>query len=352
MVQLAHSSSARPVDNLQPPEHPVVRDARGIRRILVCVDDSPFSDAGLKHAVAISRKLGSAITLLHVIEPPAERAGSHATDALDWEISRQEASVHLERLEKEVAQASGQEVDIRLEQGHPGERIPAVAHELDADLTVLGSHGERDVAAWSLGRTALQVLAVTRGSVLITPSSSATPPGGSIERILVPLDGSVRTESVLPTAVRIAKANDAELLLAFVVKESTATALLCMPADLDVARDLAARLESSGHSYLDGLRDQLVREGVRARTVVLRSTDEKHALFELSRTESSDLIVLSAHGSTCNPARTFGSVTAHLLTYAVAPLLVIQDLGESELHRRDDGRHSPPLRGSYPPEGS
>src|ERR1019366_9941089 len=92
-----------------PPSPPpaLPRDFHAIRRILVCIDRSPFSEACLGHAFAISKSLGSAITLLHVMQPD-ERSAPHSTDVLDWEISRQEAGTYLARLERE-AEASGRD---------------------------------------------------------------------------------------------------------------------------------------------------------------------------------------------------------------------------------------------------
>ena len=89
--------------------------AHAIRRILVCVDHSAFSEACLRHAVAISKSVGGALTLLHVMQPPHERSGLQTTDVLDWEVSRQQASAYLERLERQATQASGRQVETRLE---------------------------------------------------------------------------------------------------------------------------------------------------------------------------------------------------------------------------------------------
>ncbi len=332
-----------------PPER--TREAQAIRRILVCLDDSTFSAAILPHAIAISKSLGSSITLLHVMQPPRERARQQSTDVLEWEISRQEAFAYLKRLEEQASQASGRPVDSRLEQGLPAERITAVARELDADLTVLGSQGERDISAWNLGSTVMQVLELTRGSVLLARRRPTGTQDASPQRILVPLDGSVRSESVLPTVARIASTHDAEVLLVFAAPEAVPTAVLRAPEDLEVARDLTARLEVSARRYLAGLRDQLVREGIAARTRIVRAANERHAILELSRHERSDLIVLSAHGSCCDPALTFGSFTAHLLTHSTVPLLVLQDLRQSEQLARGERRSAPPPRARYP-EGS
>jgi nucleotide-binding universal stress UspA family protein len=341
------ASNHRQVERLRPPPRPLVPQGGG-HRILVCIDRSPFSEACLPHAVAIAKSLGSAITLLYVMQPPHEQCGVHTTDVLDWELSSQEARAYLERLEREGTKASGRHVETRLEQGHPAERITSVSREIDADITVLGSHGERGVTAWTLGSTALQVLAVTRGSVLVVRPDHGTASEISPKRILVPLDGSIRSESALPTAVRIAGDHGSELLLVLVVPEPVPTALLRTSDDLAIARDLAVRLERNARRYLEGLRSQLDREGVSARTLVLRSADEKQALLDLSQRERNDLIVLSAHGTTCNPALTCGSVTAHLLAHSSIPLLVLQDLHGSELREREGEPRAPPLRASFP----
>jgi nucleotide-binding universal stress UspA family protein len=285
------------------------------------------------------------------MQPRHQDAGPQTTDAFGWEISRQEARGYLERLEREVSQASGQSVDIRLEQGRPAERIVDVAREIAADLTVVGSRGEGGGAALNLGSTAQQILTLARTSVFIAQSSSSAPTAVSTKRILVPLDGSLRTESVLPAVKRIASAHGAEILLVHVVQEPLSTALLGAGEDMDLARKLAARLESGAHRYLEHLRQQLAHEGGPVRTIVARHVNEYQCLLEISQKEQTDLIVLSAHGSGCDSGQSFGSVAAYLLTHSLVPLLVLQDLpGEFHLDHEVDAKLGPPLRASYAPE--
>jgi nucleotide-binding universal stress UspA family protein len=347
-----HISAAEPIRS--PMQAPTAQDY-GIRRVLVCLDRSRFSEVCLPYAICVSKTFGSALTLLHVLDARHKRSGPQSTDALRWEISRREVSEYLERLQRQASKLTGQRVDVRLEQGHPAERITALARELGSDLTVLGSHGEGGVAAWHLGSTVQQVLAVARGSVLVARSSSPAPSEVCPRRILVPLDGSPRTESVLPTATRIANANGAELLLVHVVDEPQATAVLRTAEDLGLARELATRLESSAQRYLDHIRDQLARDGASVRALVIRHLDGQQALLELAQREHIDLVVLSAHGITCNAAHPFGSVTAHLLAYSVVPLLVLQDLSEAETQQTGDvvdEEVAPPLRASFAPGAS
>jgi nucleotide-binding universal stress UspA family protein len=293
------------------------------------------------------------MTLAHVMQPRHESGGLQRNDALSWEISRQEAQGYLERVQRETAQALGRPVEMRLEQGHPAERIVDLARELGADLTMLGSHGEAGATPWNLGSTAQQVLAVARGSIFVAHSLSGAKAVVSPQRILVPLDGSVRTESALPTAARMAEAYGAELLLVHVVQEPLATSVLRAAEDLDLARMLATRLASNAKHYLDGLRNQLLNEVASVRTLVARHANEHQCLLEIAQRERTDLIVLSAHGSACDSAQCFGSVTAYLLTHLMVPLLALQDLPDrAPLRAPDvDARPAPPLlRASYAPE--
>jgi nucleotide-binding universal stress UspA family protein len=320
-----------------------------VHRILVCLDRSRLSEVCLPYAVSIARTFGSELTLMHVMPSYSEHAGRQATDALGWEISRQEARAYLERHEQETTRTLGRAVEVRLEQGHPAERIVGLARELGADLTVLGSHGEGGVTAWNLGSTVQQVLAVTRGSVLIAHASSTAPEVQIPKRILIPLDGSLRTESVLPTAARIATMFGAELLLVHVVQEPVASSVLWADEDLELAKELATRLQSRAKRYLDGVRDRLAPVPS-ARTLVVRHPNERQCLLELAEQEHADLIVLSAHGVACDPARPFGSVTAHLLTHAVVPVLVLQDVPSELARTHEVAEHAPALRASFPPE--
>jgi nucleotide-binding universal stress UspA family protein len=324
-----------PLDRPLPDRLRVVASERhGIRNILVCLDQSSSSEECLPYAIFVAKAFHGSLTLLHVLEPPHRRSSVHAFDSIEWELSRQEADSYLKRLEEEVAR-QGIKVESRIEEGHPAERIRSVAREFAADLTVLTPYGEGKLAGWNLGSTAQQVLARPQGSVLITHSANRQKVFAP-KRILVPLDGSVRTESTLPTAVRIAKESGAELLLVHVVPELAPSGMLRSAEDLGLAAALSRRLESQAHRYLNDMRDGLAREVPSVTVLVSRHADQAQALLDLSGREHIDLIVLSAHGSTCNSERSFGSFTTHLLTHSTVPLLVLQDLRESEIARSGD----------------
>jgi nucleotide-binding universal stress UspA family protein len=333
--------------------------AAGIEHILVCLDRSALSESCVPHAVALARVFDARITLLHVME--VAHGATALPDPLGWEIARQEAQTYLDKL-RDRTEALGPPTRTVIAQGIPASRIVSVATDVGADLTVLGSHGASGRVDSALGTTVQQVLAFTRGSVFVAHSSSSSPTakaaaaGADVvapRRILVPLDGSTRTECVLPTATRIAQRYGAEIIFVHVVAEPQPSAILSGD-DLGHARDLARRLAAAAERYLRQTAHALTREGLVVRTIVLRESDERQALLALAEREHVDLMVVSAHGTTCNAARPFGTVASYLLSHARAALLVIQDLRAAE-HRTDDEggggggidneHHASPLRG-------
>jgi nucleotide-binding universal stress UspA family protein len=312
-------------------------------RILVCLDRFGHSDACLPHAVAIAKTLGSAISLIYVMQP---EVGPRAIDALGWEISRQEALRYLERIEKEAATLLGRPVDVRLEQGRIAERIVDVAKETGADLIVLGRAGDDVGAQSSFGSTAQRVLGLAQKSILIAHSPSET----ALRRcILVPLDGSLRAESALLLAAQIARTTGAELLLIHVVREPLSTALLSVAQDMALARTLAGRLESNANTYLERLRGQVRQTDptLIVRTIVARHTNECQCLAAIAEREHGTLVVLSAHGAACDAAQSVGSVAAYFVAHSRSPLLVVQDLPPHDRPNVQDGRSPSSLRASY-----
>jgi nucleotide-binding universal stress UspA family protein len=338
--------------NLTGRSAPVSRGSQGIKRILVCMDFSAHSEECLQQASFVARACESDITLLHVMQPLSEHPGLHATDAVGWEISRQQAMVTLEGFEKKARAASQRPVATRLDQGRAAERIAVTARDLDADLVVLGSHGEGDLPTINLGSTAQQVLSLTQSSLLLARAPGSAQERFAPQRILVPLDGSPRTESTIPTVARLAKESGAEVLLAHVVLDPLPTEVLRDADDLNLARDLATRLESHAKSYLARIAENLRRDVDRVRSVVLRNTDQPQMLLELLEKEHIDLVMLSAHGATCNRERAFGSVTTHLLAYGPVPIVVLQDLSEEDLHVTQRLAERAPRRPAPQPRGS
>jgi nucleotide-binding universal stress UspA family protein len=178
-------------------------------RILAPLEGSALAECALPHAKAIAQAVGAQLLLLHVVEQiDGDRAPQ--VDPLDWYLQKAEAQSYISQLSRQWRQ-SNLSVSHALVEGPAAERVVAYAHDNDADLIVLSNQSQSGVAQkviWQAGKSVMLVRAEW---------PTAAPDEMRYGRILLPLDGSLRAESVLPLATRLAQHCQADLLLAHIV---------------------------------------------------------------------------------------------------------------------------------------
>ena len=317
-----------PIETIEPAQdlHPgsATRSAP-FRRIAVCVDGSEMGETVVLHAAMVARAFGAPLTILHVLETESN-ADTTPPDPIDWGVRQREARAYLERL---VSLAGHRDIDVRAEliQGRAAEQICGWTLQHRADLTVLASHGEHGRSEWALSSTARKLVDGVPGSLLLIPADGDRREASAVRyrRIMVPLDGSARAESVLPIATRLALAHEADLLVAHVTPAPELTKVGPLTAqDLELEQRVIARNERVARCYLDQIRARVSEAGIAARTVISRG-DARTRLARLVRREGVDLIILSAYGRRGPRDTPCGSVAAHLLTHVAAPLLVFRE---------------------------
>lgn len=150
------------------------------QRILVPVDGSDTSNAGLAEAVKLARLTGAQLRLLHVVdESPflmsAEGMAAISTDVLG--LLREGGARILDKA-RAYAVDKGVAADTLLYDGLTGRLADCVAEQVQqwrADLIVLGTHGRRGVGRMLLGSGAEQVARTATVPVLLVrqPASPA-----------------------------------------------------------------------------------------------------------------------------------------------------------------------------------
>ncbi len=313
------------------------------RRIVVCVDSAAAtSEIVVRHAAAASDVFGAPLTIIRVLEShPATE--SVPEDPLDWDVRQREARAHLDCL-RALARQRAADVDAHLLQGRPAEQICQWAWQHRADLVVLASHGEHGRSTWKLSSTARKLVDGVPGSVLLVPADGvpATERPLRYRRIMVPLDGSTRAESVLPIAMRLATAHHADMLVTHVTP-TPEFAGVSPPTnqDLELERRLIARNEQVMRGYLERVRARMLDAGIVVRTLVSRADDARTRLARLVRREDVDLVILSAYGRRGPRDTPCGSVTAHLLTHALRPMLIFRERPRRVLRRLSEETTEP-----------
>ncbi len=299
--------------------------------MLVLLDGSPLAECVLPHVSAFAQAYGARATLLRVLEPGCRGDQEGPVDPLGWRISHAEAEAYLSEVAERLRTA-GTSVETVILEGPPAQRIVEYVRGEAVDLVVIASHGRTGLSDWNVSSVARKVIQLSRVSVIMVRAYE--PFTGTLEparyrRLLVPLDGSQRAESVLPHATALARHQEAELVLAHVVRRpEMPQAAPATPEDLELAERLVHRhLEVAG-KYFDDLRPRLA---VDFRLQVLVGADVARTLHDLAEEETADLMVLCAHGSSADAMRPYGSVTMSLVEYGSKPVLVVQDIQREDL---------------------
>lgn len=295
------------------------------RRVLACLDGSVLGERVIPHALALASAFDAPITLLRVLECPP--AGPAISDPMEWEIRRSEARERLDDI-VHARRATYASIDTDLVEGHAAEQICLWARHHDADMTVLSSHGASGPTQWSLASTARKLVDRVPGSFMLIPAAALPIPDemARYRKILVPMDGSLRAESVLPVALRLAGAGQAEVILGHVVPIPELTEIGPLDSEaLELRERLVERNERVASAYLDHQRVGLAASGATIRAMVLRAGDVRSRLARLIVDEAVDLVVLSAHGRSGRADVPFGSSVEYLLAHASTPLLIVRE---------------------------
>ena len=141
-------------------------------KILVPVDGSPTSLAGLNEAIALARVMGSTIKLLQVVDEISLMTSLEAAMALPpnvFDLLKEAGQQVLSDAEART-KAAGIAVEAELFESYSGrvsDLILTKAQEWGAQIIVLGTHGRRGVGRMLLGSDAEQVLRQSPVPVLL-----------------------------------------------------------------------------------------------------------------------------------------------------------------------------------------
>jgi nucleotide-binding universal stress UspA family protein len=138
-----------------------------------------------------------------------------------------------------------------------------------------------------------------------------------IRKILVPLDGSPLAEAALPQAMAMARAYQAEVVLARALDPNGRT----HGALVDSVAWRLARTEA--RRYLDGLAAKLGAQGIRTRAA-LAEGDAAAEILRLVKKERADLVVLCAHGCSGPSRFSLGGTSQKVLSHAGTSVLVVR----------------------------
>lgn len=152
-----------------------------ISKIVIAVEDSPYSDQAVNYGVILAKKLNAGIILVHVDDIPVSTP--YVADPLLNETPmmipemmqiQEEASKQLfERLQERYGSEINLTTHTRV--GRPQDEILNIAEENDADMIILGTHGRTGLDHFISGSVSESVARKSKCPVLIIPTPDSKP---------------------------------------------------------------------------------------------------------------------------------------------------------------------------------
>jgi nucleotide-binding universal stress UspA family protein len=141
-----------------------------------------------------------------------------------------------------------------------------------------------------------------------------------IERIVVPLDGSLTAEAILPQVRRVLYRNDSEVILVRAV----------VPPPVENSLLVAEPLLAAAREYILGQQEHLEKAGVRVKHVV-RIGSPVGVILDVVEEEKATMIALATHGSSGVKRVLFGSVAEDVIRRTPVPVLLLRPFWSYEL---------------------
>lgn len=301
------------------------------KNILVPLDGSRLAESVLPHVAAISKAFNSKTTLIRVLEPELLQDLEQPVDPLNWKIAQVEADSYLENVSGRLADL-GVHVETLVMEGQAANRIVGYALQQPIDLIILSSHGKSGLTRWNISSVTRKIIQNSHRSIMIVRAYQNIPPALTdfkYQRILVPLDGSLRAEQALPTAKTLAQFFNAEILLVHIVyKPEMPRRSPPSDEDLELIDYFVERNRQEAVKYLSQVEATLE---VDHDTRLLISENVQTSLQDLALEEKVDLIVMCAHGYSGSRRQPFGNITTNFIEYGSVHTLVVQDFTPEEM---------------------
>lgn len=143
------------------------------------------------------------------------------------------------------------------------------------------------------------------------------------KKIVVPLDGSGWSEMALPHAARIAKNNDAEVILLHIYHSHNADYLDSFAAANQNEEIIDQEYEAIKQRLITA-RNDLRAQGVKVRGHIMHGRSPAHNIGKYVKEEGADLVIMSTHGRTGLARFVFGSVAQKVMQSLEVPVLLIR----------------------------
>ena len=301
-------------------------------RVIVPIDHSDVSAAAVPLAAHLAERRGIPLVLVHVIEmSPEFTAYVHGESEVDALLELESASQ--EHLAQVAAGFTGAEVSTVVLRGRPAARLVEYVEELKGSVVVMSSHGRTGLRRMMLGSTTARVVQACSSPVIVVRASDddngvETPE--SIQKVLVPLDGSDFAEHALHAVYELVRRDDVMIRLLRVPEIIAYPSTMYGAASYEAVDAYMNAMQTESEAYLKGMAKRL-QERQGEVSWELRDGAASAAILEAARDFDADLIAMASHGRTGFRRFLLGSVAEQVLHEAHVPVMLVGPHDDEDL---------------------
>jgi len=302
-------------------------------KLLVPLDGSELAEVTLWYGARLASRLHSALTLLYVASPD-ELTSPHMHEC----YLKYTVDMVKEVADKSAAETGGGEIaiDYKILRGDPAEEIIDYANKAKIDLIIMSTQGKSGIRRWALGNVANKVLRATRKQVLLIRAKGAEPDvyKEKLVKVLVPVDGSRESESILRFVTYMAAELNLEVTLFHMWVRGRETYPTSM---VSLKRIEKIRKQESG--YIERLGARLKGKGLNVKAVFgeVWQNEEAEEIIKLAEEGQFSLVAMATHGRSGVGRWIFGSNADKVLNEGTTPLLLVRPIKGKKKATRSGG---------------
>ncbi len=304
------------------------------QRIVVPLDGSCLAEWALPHAINLVKALDIELVLIRVLQQPEGTNRQYPPDPIALDAMQAEAAAYLDSVATRIGNL-GIHPETQTLEGETVDQIINFVRQDGRTLLVMTSHGIGGISHYMLGNVAHKSILQAHVSFLLV--RAFTDQCQMLEehhynRVTVPLDGSSRSECVLPIVELLCRHNDSTVdLISIIPSVSHNYQIDREDPRFPAVEALQNEFKERATAYLDRIGDRLKNESLRVQSQVRVEESPISALWETTRKDQSDLVIMAAHGRSCVNHWPLGALPLNALVYGETTLLVLQDLEPSEI---------------------
>jgi nucleotide-binding universal stress UspA family protein len=313
--------------------------------ILVPLDGSVLAEQSLPVAKRLARAENARLLIVRVVG-----AAPHEPDPATRDVWAQDylAGDYLNHIARRIRTEAGTEAETSLLKGDPGAGILDAVRRQRPSMVVMTTHGRSGLGRWLFGSTTDKVLRHSDAPVVVVPPAiRSRKPGETFHapRILIALDGSARSESLLETVRRLAEELRAEIALVRLVDDTPMSTVRTVGGAQVLHRGVDQDVERA-RQYLDGIAQRL-RTTIPNVSVRCEPGDPARRVAQIAEEEEADLIALVTRGRGGMARFFLGSVAASTVRHARVPVLIARSgaaesaLADTSPNEREGGVSTP-----------